>query len=124
MIVMKNISNMILISYDKNIIRVYKLFYMLLSKEHKKRTNDYLTSGLFAFSAALPTHIVAMTAIIVTTTAYTNMAVIVLASPNTWLKIAFMLSFHAKAATSPNAAVINAASFSMISLFIFIPPFI
>ena len=40
------------------------------------------------------------------------------AVPNTSLNIAFIVSFYAKAATSPKAAVSSAASFSITSFFI------
>jgi len=77
----------------------------------KKEKKSYF----FAFSATLPIWIVAKTAMMVTTTAYTSIAPMVSAVPNTALKIALIVSFHASAATNPKAAVINAANLSTTS---------
>lgn len=59
-----------------------------------------------------------MTAITVTIVAYVSIAEIVPCSPNASWKIFWIAEFQARAATRPNAAVINAESFSITSDFI------
>ena len=63
----------------------------------------------FAFDAARATKIVKITATIVTTIAYASIAPNWSDVPKISLKIALIASFHAKAATNPNAAAIKAA---------------